>query len=225
MRLYRDEFINLASHELKTPMTSLKAVVQVMNRMIVKHTDIPEKIALLAHDADRYIVKLTDLINELLNSTKVTGDKLDLNKTNFSTQQLLEDCCDHKILKGTHHVNYSGDLSAHMVADRQKIGQVVVNLINNAVKYAPQNLKIDIHVEELHDSLKLSISDGGCGISPEHVPYVFEKYYRVSKNGNQGSGIGLGLYICAEIIKSHGGSIGVESKLDEGTKFWFTLPK
>ena len=225
MRLHRDEFINLASHELKTPVTSLKAVVQVMNRMIVKHTDIPEKITLLAHDADRYIVKLTNLINDLLNSTELSSGGLSLNKTGFTIQQLLDECSYHLTLKGTHNVNYCGDLSATLFADKQKIDQVLVNLINNAVKYAPECLEIEIQIEDLHDSLKLSVSDRGCGISPEHVPYVFEKYYRVNKDGNQGSGIGLGLYICAEIIKSHKGSIGVESKLDEGTKFWFILPK
>ncbi|WP_256011751.1 sensor histidine kinase [Desertivirga xinjiangensis] len=225
MRLYRDDFLNLASHELKTPVTSLKAVVQVMNRMIDKHTDIPQKIVQLAIDADRYIIKLTHLINDLLNSTKVSGDNLTLNKTSFTVGQLIEDCCKHITLKGTHHVDCFGDLSTPLFADKQKIDQVLVNLINNAVKYAPDDLAIDVQVEDLNDSLKISISDRGCGISPEHVPYLFEKYYRVNKSGNQGSGIGLGLYICAEIIKSHKGVIGVESTLNEGTTFWFTLPK
>ena len=190
-----------------------------------KHTDIPVKIAQLAVDADRYIIKLTDLINDLLNSTKVSGGQLSLNKTSFTVQELLEDCAKHISLKGTHHVNHSGNLSAIMFADKEKLNQVLINLINNAIKYAPEDLEIDIHAEDLDESLKLSVLGRGCGISPEHVPYVFEKYYRVTKSGNQGSGIGLGLYICAEIIKGHRGSIGVESKLDEGTRFWFTLPK
>jgi PAS domain S-box-containing protein len=225
MRLHKDEFISLASHELKTPVTRLKAVVQVMNRMISSETQIPEKIVGLAQDADRHVVKITHLINDLLNSTKVNENQLLLNKTQFKLQHLLDVCCRPIQLKGTHKISLSGSLDITLSADKDKIGQVITNFLDNSVKYCPDNFEISIEVEDLNEGVKISVSDNGCGISPEDVPYIFDRYYWVNKNENFSSGLGLGLHTSAQIIKSHNGAIGVQSELAQGTTFWFTLPK
>jgi signal transduction histidine kinase len=111
-------------------------------------------------------------------------------------------------------------------ADQQKIEQVLVNLVNNAVKYAPESAEIVIQVEEdLKDWVKVSVKDRGKGISAKNTPNLFDRYYRVNNNGNENSGLGLGLYISAEIIRRHGGEMGVISEMGQGSTFWFTVPK
>jgi signal transduction histidine kinase len=105
-----------------------------------------------------------------------------------------------------------------------RIDQVVVNLVNNAVKYAPDQKEIYLVVEDLDDKIKISVRDTGPGIPEDKVAHLFDRYYRVDYSGAQYSGLGLGLYISAEIIKKHGGEIGVDTEVGKGSTFWFTVP-
>ncbi|MCY1692750.1 ATP-binding protein [Exiguobacterium sp. SL14] len=109
-------------------------------------------------------------------------------------------------------------------ADEHRIEQVVINLVNNAVKYAKDSEEIHISIESLENEIKVSVRDFGNGISESLLPHLFDRYYRVEHMSKSYSGLGLGLYICSEIIKKHSGKIGVDSKLGEGSTFWFTLP-
>jgi signal transduction histidine kinase len=110
-------------------------------------------------------------------------------------------------------------------ADRHKIDQVIVNFVNNALKYAPASEEIAIKVEEVIDTVKISVTDKGAGIPTDDIPHLFDRYYQIKKGNNQAPGLGLGLYISEQIIKGHGGDIGVDSVLGEGSTFWFTLPR
>jgi PAS domain S-box-containing protein len=224
LQLQKDEFIGIATHELKTPITSLKAALQLMNRMIKKEPAIPEKITKLAHEAQLYTSKLTHLVEDFLNTAKLEQGKLSINKRRFPLSDVIEGCCNHVQLDRKHFVTHRGDLSIEVYADRHKIDQILVNLVNNALKYAPGSDEISISVEQLKGCTKISVTDKGPGIPPEDVPYLFDRYYQIKRGKNQNPGLGLGLYISAEIIKSHGGEIGVNSKLGEGSTFWFTLP-
>lgn len=225
IRLHKDEFINIASHELKTPLTSLKAVVQLFNRNIKKDTLITDKIIGLANDADRYVEKLSHLIEDLLNATRLGEGQLILNRKPMSLTELINSCCNHVRLEGAYKIIHTGDLNVEVFADKNRIDQVLVNFVNNAVKYAPESKEIVINVDDLGDSVKVSVIDKGKGISAEYVPFLFDRYYRVNENRNQGSGLGLGLYISAEIIRKHGGEIGVDTQLQKGSTFWFVIPK
>ena len=106
-----------------------------------------------------------------------------------------------------------------------KIDQVIVNLVNNAVKYAPQSNKIILNIESQPKVVKVSVQDFGIGIEDEKLQDIFNRFYQVDNTGNQFSGLGLGLYISSEIIKRHNGEIGVESEPGKGSTFWFTIPK
>ncbi|WP_164849971.1 sensor histidine kinase [Mucilaginibacter limnophilus] len=117
-----------------------------------------------------------------------------------------------------------GDLSAFLYADQQKIEQVLVNLVNNAVKYAPKSLFITFRVEQLPSAVKITVSDEGPGIALEHLSHLFDRYFRADQQKSQTSGLGLGLYISSEIIRRHGGRMGVDTSPGEGASFWFTLP-
>jgi PAS domain S-box-containing protein len=225
LRLQKDEFIGIATHELKTPITSLKAALQLMNRMIKKETNIPEKIGKLAFDAQLYTAKLTHLVEDFLNTAKYEQGKLSINKRRFPLSDVIEGCCNHVQLDRRHYVTHSGDLSIEVYADRHKIDQVIVNFVNNALKYAPSSEEIEIKVEEVIDAIKISVTDKGAGIPPDDIPHLFDRYFQVKKGNNPTPGLGLGLYISEQIIKGHGGNIGVASVLGKGSTFWFTLPR
>jgi signal transduction histidine kinase len=115
-------------------------------------------------------------------------------------------------------------VSVEVVADRNKIDQVLVNFVNNAVKYAPESKEITILLEQLPQKVKVSVIDKGQGIPEQNIPHLFNRYYQVKNEQTKVKGLGLGLYISAEIIKKHQGEIGVDSVLGKGSTFWFTLP-
>lgn len=224
LRLHKEEFLSIASHELKSPITSLKAVLQLLNRMLKKEVTITEKITNLASEAQLYTGKLIHLVEDLLNTSKYERGELHLHRINFPLSHVIDGCCNHVRLDRKHYVSHSGDLSTVVFADRHKIDQILVNLVNNAVKYAPESEEIIIAVEQLDHKTKISVTDRGNGIPAADIPHLFDRYYQVEKGEKQGSGLGLGLYISSEIIKKHGGEIGVESVVGEGSTFWFTLP-
>jgi PAS domain S-box-containing protein len=217
----KDDFISIASHELKTPTTALKASLQLLDRMKDKPSPIYPK---LIEQANRSMDKITGLIDELLNSTRTTEGQLHLNKATFTIADMLNSCCSHVRMAGKHNLILQGDEHLQVFADEHRIDQVVVNLVNNAVKYAPDSTDIYFIIEKLGDMAKISVKDTGPGISADKIPHLFTRYYRADYAGSQYSGLGLGLYISSEIIKRHGGQIGVDTELGKGSTFWFTLP-
>ena len=224
LKQQQTEFISAASHELKTPITSLKAGLQLVNRMIKNYDNIPEKIVRLTNDAELNAAKLSTLVEDMLNLTRLDHGELILNKSKFRLSELIDICCDHVRLAGKHHITNKGDLTLEAFADSSKIDQVLVNLVNNAVKYAPGSKDIVIEIKKVKDKVKVSVKDKGKGIPPENIPHLFDRYYQVKKDHRHSSGLGLGLFISAAIIKEHGGEMGVKSKPGEGSIFWFTLP-
>jgi PAS domain S-box-containing protein len=218
----KDDFISVASHELKTPIASLKGALQLLDRM--QDNISPEKRAKLLAQSNKSLNKLTDLVNSLLNSNRINQGRFPVHKSVFNVAELINDCCQHIRNAGTHTLTLKGDTDIEICADEQLIDQVIVNLINNAVKYAPDSKEIVISVQPEEKFVRVSVTDFGPGIPPEKLPHIFERYYRIDTGTTQFSGLGLGLYICAEIIEKHGGKIGVESKRGEGSTFWFMLP-
>ena len=225
LRQQKEEFISVASHELKTPFTTMKATLQLINRMLDKEEGGNEKVKQLVRVAEKSCVKLTYLIADLLSTTRIAQGQLSLNRSSFPVEEMVADACSHIALEGNYHLKYEGDHSINIYADQQKIEQVLVNLVNNAIKYASKSLEIILRVEQLPSAVKITITDHGPGIGPEHLSQLFERYFRVEGNKSQTSGLGLGLYISSEIIRRHGGEMGVDSEINKGSSFWFTLPE
>jgi signal transduction histidine kinase len=167
---------------------------------------------------------MKQLIEGLLNVSKINAGQLHLNCSSFNITEMINECCDHIRLEGEYKLELNGDLDTMVFADRYKIDQVVTNLVNNAVKYAPESKIIKLHISKAQDFVKVVVQDFGPGIPESKIPHLFDRYYRADTAGYQYSGLGLGLYICADIIRRHKGGIGVESKEGVGSKFWFTLP-
>jgi PAS domain S-box-containing protein len=217
----KDDFISIASHELKTPLTALKGSLQVLERM--KDAPTPMLPPLL-EQASKSMNKVTSLVDELLNATRMAEGQLHIKKTRFNLSKAINECCLHITAAGNYQILTEGIKDAEVEADSERIQRVIVNLVNNAVKYAAMSKQIIIRVEQSPDRIKVTVSDTGPGISKEKIPHLFERFYRADENGGQYSGLGLGLYISAEIVRKHGGEIGVDSEPGKGSSFWFTLP-
>ncbi|MDP9081319.1 MAG: ATP-binding protein [Bacteroidota bacterium] len=215
----RDEFISIASHELKTPITSLNLSLQILRSIKSGLTD---KQISLVEQASRNAKKIHALIDDLLNVKRLTEGQLALYKRRFSLYKLIFNCKNSFPADAQALIKIIADSSMELVADEHRIEQVIINFINNALKYAPGSV-ITISAEQQRNRTKISVADKGPGIPESKVSHIFERYYRADHSGLEYSGLGLGLYICAEIIKRHDGHIGVETRPGEGSNFWFEL--
>jgi PAS domain S-box-containing protein len=218
----KDDFISIASHELKTPITSLKASLQLLTR--IKENPNPVLFPKLLDQATRSMDKISELVDDLLNVSKMNQGQIELKKDWFNVAKMLEKSCSHVRESSKYEQVLEGNLDLMVFADEHRIEQVIVNLVNNAIKYAPESYRIVLKIDKDKEMAKISVIDTGPGIPPDKMPKLFNRYYRADDSGKQVSGLGLGLYICAEIIERHGGQIGVESEMGVGTSFWFTLP-
>lgn len=221
----RENFISIASHELKTPLTSLQASLQIMHRIIEREALISNKLIKLSLNATQSVARLGALVNDLLDSTRIRKGKLNLNISRFKVADLVANTCSDIQTEGKYKLHYQGDPQLEISADQQKLDQVLVNLVNNAIKYAPESREIIIEAVELKDTVKISVIDQGQGIPENKLSQLFDSYYQVQTAESNTRGLGLGLYISAEIIKRHDGMIGVESEIGKGSTFWFTISK
>ncbi len=224
----KDEFLSIASHELKTPLTSIKAYVQLLDRKLKLEKESAEAgFMVKVHDQ---IEKLNTLITDLLDVSKIENGKLKINKKPASLENVISNAIE-TILQ-THDENKvkikrDGFIPDILIPfDEIRIEQVLINFLTNAIKYSPQNNQVIVttFVDEEEQEVKVNVTDFGIGIPDFKQEAVFNKFYRVEESSLQFQGMGIGLFICSEIIKQHHGHIGVSSIVDEGSTFYFTLP-
>ncbi|WP_443943763.1 ATP-binding protein [Pedobacter sp. AW1-32] len=221
----KDDFISMVSHELKTPLTSLKAYMQLLQRIAVKSQD--DMLENTLQKALKQIGSMTSMINGFLNVSRLESGKLSIHPLEFDLSDLFHELeAEIVSTSNTHELNFVYNEQLNVSADREKISQILQNLIGNAIKYSPFGSKIDItyHLEE--NQVVVSVKDNGMGIAIEDQEHLFERYYRV-KNNETGSiaGFGIGLYLCKEIIERHQGKIWLESVWGDGATFQFSLPR
>jgi signal transduction histidine kinase len=220
----RDEFFSIASHELKTPITSLKAYTQLL---LMDAEGLPEnQNVMMLSKMDNQIDKLTSLISVLLDSSKVQAGRLSYNKEPFEISKLTGEII--KELSPTspnQELIYQTNIKANVLGDRERIAQVIRNLLLNAIRYAQDSKKIIVKLNRTEDKVICSVQDFGKGILEIEHTKIFERFYRVLGNNlHTYPGLGLGLFISKEIIDKHGGKIWVESEKGKGSTFYFQLP-
>ncbi|SEQ94266.1 ATP-binding protein [Pedobacter rhizosphaerae] len=219
----KDEFLAIASHELKTPVTSIKAYTQVLEKMIRNEGN--ERKAEMVKRMDIQINRLTGLIGDLLDVTKIQSGKMTFNPINFEFDALVVEMVEEiQHTTSKHEIIVDLNAQTRVFADRERIGQVIVNFLTNAIKYSTDSEHIEVKTFLKENEVLLSVRDFGIGISRDLQHLVFDQFYRVSgKLQHTYPGLGLGLYISSEIIKSEGGRIWVESEEGEGATFFFSL--
>ena len=219
----KDEFMGIASHELKTPLTSIKAYMQLIQRSTREMEN--NKLADYVNRANDNIDKLSSIISDLLDVSRIQSGKLIMSMDIFNFKDLLEE-----VAEGMQYTSYNHEIiiknipEIHVFADRLRIEQVMVNFISNAMKYSPDCGTVILNVETNDNLLIFSVRDCGIGISKENLKYIFDKYFRVHNSTEEFSGIGIGLYISSEIIKRHSGKMWVESEEGKGSTFYFQIP-
>jgi PAS domain S-box-containing protein len=220
----KEDFIGVASHELKTPVTSIKAYTQILHENLTSKNDLESAGILLK--MENQINRLTNLINDLLDVTKINEGKLKLKKEELDINELIKHIADDmQMTTKRHTINLDLQKVAPIQADHEKISQVLVNFISNAIKYSPSSNQINIKSLVNANDVTVSVQDFGIGISKEIHKNLFKRFFRFKDESTRTfPGLGLGLYISAEIIKRHQGKIWAESAPNEGASFCFTLP-
>ncbi|MEO6538228.1 MAG: PAS domain S-box protein [Ferruginibacter sp.] len=220
----KENFLSMASHELKTPVTTIKAYGQIAEMMLQENGD--SKTLAIVNKMGNQINRLSTLIGGLLDFTKIQEGKLMYNEDFFNFNEFLKEVVeDMRHTTVTHKISYIQSANARIFGDKEKLNQVVNNLISNGIKYSPGANKILVTTKVQNDGVKLSIHDYGIGIAKEAQEKVFEQFYRVTGDSQATyPGMGIGLYISAEIIKRQGGKIWVQNSNDKGSVFCVWLP-
>jgi len=224
LQTQKDNFLGIASHELKTPLTSLKIYTQFIEKNLIRQSDL--KNANVARKMDDQIDLLTKLIGDLLDVTKIQNGKIQLNESEFDFDQLAEEIVAEQQMTARQRIILHHTQVGKIFADRHRISQVMSNLISNAIKYSPDADEVIVSTHLAGDNVKFCVKDFGIGIPKDKQSKIFEQYYRVSSQKEHTiSGLGLGLYISSEIIKRAGGRIFVSSNEEKGSDFCFEIPK
>ncbi|MDQ3008253.1 MAG: PAS domain-containing sensor histidine kinase [bacterium] len=219
----KNDFISIATHELKTPVTSIKGYTQVLQRRFGNEGN--QKAVQMLSKMDDQLKKLTSLIGDLLDVTRVDGGKLQFHEGFFDFNELVNDIVDEMQLTTTKHSILKNLATTKVISgDRDRIGQVITNLLSNAIKYSPNNEKIFVKASGDKKNITLTVQDSGIGVPKKNQNKVFERFFRGGDAEDTYAGLGLGLFISSEIVKRHGGRIWVESEVGKGSTFCFSLP-
>lgn len=239
-----DEFMGIASHELKTPLTTIKGYVQLVARRLKNssrtdaaqsnngHKQSLESAGELLERTNGQIERLGRLVNELLDVSRIRANKLELHLERCDLAALIRDTVQDQLLEleavqRTVHLDIATEESVPIIADADRIGQVIANYLSNALKYSTEHQPVNISLRIEGQSTQVLVQDKGLGLSPADQQHIWERFYRVQGievQTGSGIGLGLGLYICRTIIEQHNGQVGVESTSGQGSTFWFSLP-
>ena len=220
----KDDFFAIASHELKTPITSMKASLQILDTINTGQLD-PGKSRAFIDMANKQVNKLMAIVSDLLDVSKLQSGKMQLNKVSYVFNESVKECVSEMMLHDSlHEINVTAAEPIIVYADKLRIEQVITNLLSNAIKYSPNRTVVELKIEQFDGFLKCSVTDFGIGIPAEQQPFIFDRFYRVDDSSATLSGLGLGLYISSEIIQKHNGKLGVQSEAGKGSTFWFKLP-
>lgn len=219
-----DSFMSMASHELKTPVTTIKTLIQILQQQYRDSNDATLVNYLTA--INHQIEQLTKLVVDLLDVSKIKAEKFQLEEKVFDFDTLvLETVKSCQLLSAQHTIFVQGKSNAHISGDRNSISRVFINLITNAIKYSPKANSIGIIVSRTKTAVRVGVRDNGIGIAPTHQDRIFERFFQVgNERGQSFAGLGIGLYITSAIVAQHRGRIWVESTEGKGSTFFFEFP-
>jgi len=219
----KDDFLSIASHELKTPLTTIKGLIQILQRMVPP--DSSDKFENTLDKVAMYVDRLNDLISDLLDTSRIQSGNIELHKEKFDIDSAIAETIDNLSLAAPNNtITLNGKTGVAIMGDELQISQVLNNLISNAIKYSPGSDKVDVYISKVGNFVKVSVRDYGMGISAQDKIKIFERFFRVRDIQKKFPGLGIGLYISHEIIANHNGTLWVESEIGEGSTFSFTLP-
>jgi PAS domain S-box-containing protein len=220
----KDDFISMASHELRNPLTSVKMQAQLVRKRLERQGLHEAATALLR--VEEPVKRLERLTAELLDVSKIQAGRLEYVQEPVDLDALLRETADTmQQINPSHTILVRGEVQTSLLADRDRLGQVFTNLISNAIKYSPDAETVEIDLDASPETVTVRVHDHGLGIPREQRDKIFERYYRATGPRQKAiPGLGMGLYIVAEIVHRHGGTITVESAVGKGSTFTVTLP-
>lgn len=223
--LRKNDFIGMVSHELKTPLTSLTAIVQLLAAKIKNSEE--SFIAEALKKANNQAKKMNNIINGFLNISRLESGKIVVHKQSFNLNELINEIiAETKLITPLHPIHFFPYEPVLVNADRDKIGSVISNLLSNAIKYSSPGKRIEVNLTSSDNEVQVSIKDEGIGILSKDIDKLFDRYYRVENHHTLHiAGFGIGLYLSAEIIHRHDGKIWAESEVGVGSTFYFSLPR
>jgi len=236
-----DEFLSIVSHELRTPMTTIKGNIQLAKmRLHFAMRGLPaenaglfhilEEIHTMLERAERQANTQNRLIKDLVDSSRIQSGRIDLQEEQVDLSAIIHETMEDlqsAFPERRIHLSVPDEESIPVLADTERIGEVINNYVTNALKYSPEDRPIEIRLEKKGDRALFSVRDSGPGLSASEQTHIWDRFYRVEGIKRQRGfavGMGLGLYISRAIIEQHQGEVGVESVKGEGSMFWFTLP-
>lgn len=231
MEAYRREFLGDVSHELKTPIFAIQGFIETLLDGALEDHKVNRK---FLQKASKHAERLSNLVSDILVISHIESGQLSMNFEKFTVYELLADLVDslsYKFTRKGRDIHYeivaNGHERTQVVADKQRVEQVLRNLIDNAVKYGDSKGNIKLILQnEADGKLLVKVQDNGPGIDPQHITRLFERFYRVDKSRSRNrGGTGLGLAICKHFIEAHKERIWVDSIVGEGSTFQFTLSK
>ncbi len=218
----KSEFIGVISHELKNPLTSIKGYAEIIQRQTTKKGD--KKLAEYAARIDQQIKNVIEMINEMMDITKIETGRLTFEDNIFNISELIKEIVsDQQVTTITHKISLQCKADKFITGDRYRIGQVLTNIISNAIKYSPNANKVHVKSENKRKGVLISVQDFGPGISKEDQIKLFDPFFRASGT-KSAKGTGIGLFISDRIVERHKGKIWVDSKFGKGTIFYLFLP-
>lgn len=220
----KDEFISMASHELKTPVTSIMMFIQYIQRTL--HIKNINEYDTSFKRINEQVNKLSKLISDLLDVSRIEENSLSYNLKRTDLNILVADIVESiRPLSLKHQITLKGKIPRSVILDADRVGQVVTNLLTNAIKYSPKNTVIQVQLTSNDTHAIVAVKDKGIGVAEAQLTKIFSRFYRgLGINESTYPGMGIGLYVSREIIKKHGGEIWVKSKKGKGASFYFTLP-
>lgn len=218
----KDDFISIASHELRSPLTTVKGYIQLLERLLPKDNN---KVTQAIAKTNDYLNRMNDLITNLLDTSKIQNGKIELHKELFDFDQMVKEAVEN--VQGsyhTHKIAITGNTKISYAGDQHRLEQVIINLLSNAIKYSPEASEIAVYLSRVSGFIKVAVTDYGLGIKREDQKKVFERFFRANSIQKKFPGMGIGLYVCDQIIKNHKGTLWVDSETNKGATFSFTLP-